>query len=625
MHRLSEEAIQQFLGSSLDPLCLATMDGRFAWVSPAWTTLLGFSAEELLSIPYLDLVHPDDLDRTVEAMGVLRQGESVRHFVNRYRHKDGSWRWLEWMSRPLGEDQVTCVVRDVTEREQQVAARERRVAQLLMAEEIAGIGHWVVDVTTGDVSWSPQVFEIHGRDRELGEPHLDDAIAYYHPDDRDRVQEMVGRAMETGRGFDFELRLVREDGRQRTVISRGQVETDSSGRATHIIGVFQDVTDARKVERRLRHAEKLASVGTLAASVAHEINNPLSYVQLNTVFLLEELGRSTALPPQKRDEVSDLLDDIRDGVERIQRIVSGLKGFAKARDADITSVPLGDVAQAALRLCRNEVEHVGTVRIVEPDGPLVVQADEGQLVQVVLNLLVNASHAMRPGVPLEIEVRVQRHEGGACIIVTDNGVGMSERVLARVTEPFFTTKSKEVGTGLGMFVSKGIAEAHGGHLEVRSVEGQGTTVTLSLPELEDHDVVSEDADYRIHAAATGRVLIVDDQLRVARSIARAIRPHGCDILTDPMAALELLQSERGAQYDVVLCDLMMPVLPGEKLYEAIPDRLKERFLFLSGGTFTADAESFAASVSERLVTKPPDRDVLRARVDGMVASRGTPD
>jgi len=611
---LSPEVLRLFLDRSLDLLCTASTEGYLTWVSPSWERTLGWSAEELTSRPFVEFVHPDDLQATLEAVATLEKGEPVAHFVNRYQTRQGGWVWLEWMTQPVEAGQLVCVVRDVSDRMARQRVREELLQQLLLAEEMAAVGHWRVDVSEGRVWWSPQVFVIHGRDPELGEPALDDAIAYYHPDDRAQVQAHVEAALAHGTPWDFELRLIRDDGSERLVRSLGRV-AERPGAPGALFGVFQDITDSRRVQRRLREAEKLASVGTLAASVAHEINNPLSYVHLNSVVLHEELTRHAQLAPSDdADELVELVDDVRDGVERIQRIVAGLKGFSATRDAQRVDLAIGDVVEAAVRLCRNELGHSAEL-VVEPlAAPRFVHGHEGQLVQVLVNLLMNAGHAVLGADRAHIVVRTRHRADEVVVEVEDDGVGMSEAVRARVMEPFFTTKAKSVGTGLGLFVSQGIAEAHGGRLQLISEEGQGTTAQLWLPQVASSQAREVESATDEPPAEAARVLLIDDQPKVARSLARALRPHQVEVITDPRQAVGVLR-QKGEDFDLVVCDLMMPELRGEDVYEAVSPAVRRRMVFMTGGAFTPGAEDFAERMQGRVLAKPPDRDRLRRMIE----------
>ncbi|MFK7927258.1 MAG: diguanylate cyclase [Myxococcota bacterium] len=243
----------QLFEQSQDLIALATGDGYLQWLNPAWTRVLGWSAQELTSKPYVDFVHPADLASTKsEAGAVLKEGHTTR-FENRYRCKDGTYRWLSWNSTVRGEGIIFCIVRDVTLRHEQERERRVRMQMLELAETLSGVGNWRADLEQGTVFWSRVVFDIHGRELALGTPTLDRAIEAYHPEDRDAVRNHLERALHETGEFTFRLRIVREnDGAIRTVSSSGQVQYDDEGQPTEIVGVFQDITDIASAEHELR-------------------------------------------------------------------------------------------------------------------------------------------------------------------------------------------------------------------------------------------------------------------------------------------------------------------------------------------------------------------------------------
>ena len=603
------EAMAFFARHSADLLCIATLEGTFRWVSAAWAER-GFDEQALLAGPFVQHVHPDDVDATIAEVGRLASGETRTQFVNRYRLANGDYVSLEWSGSVAPDGDIYCIARDITGRLERYRQQEGQLAQLALAEELSGVGSWRTDLRDHTHAWSPQMYRIHGRAMSQGAPTADDALGYYVPEERERIIEQFQRGMATGQSFAFECRIRRDNGAIRQVSGKAQPVFEDGGLVA-LTGVLRDVTDERALASRLRQAEKLASMGTMAAGMAHEINNPLSYVVLSSEMLQQDVREAvldgTPLDPQP---LVQLLDDVVDGVDRIRRIVAGLRTYSKAREPLLADIDLGDVVQAASRLCTNTLAHQGKVAL-EQQPALFVHADEGQLVQVLVNLLLNAGHAVadEPSRQGRISMRTTRvDDTWVEIVVADNGIGMDAATCQRAMEPFFTTRAAGRGTGLGLYLSKGILEACGGSMEVHSVLGEGTTVTLRLRAASGG--VEETSLPPLGEAYTGpigRVLVVDDQERVAAAIARSLRPHEVVVQTDPHRALSLLSD--GA-FDLVLCDLMMPVMRGQDLYERAPDAVKPRFCFLTGGTFTADAQAFADRMGERVLAKPPGSAVL---------------
>ncbi|WP_395833622.1 ATP-binding protein [Cystobacter fuscus] len=245
----------------------------------------------------------------------------------------------------------------------------------------------------------------------------------------------------------------------------------------------RDLTERRQIQARLVVADRLASVGTLAAGVAHEINNPLAFVISNLSFLTEELHAITELlPPGRLSELEEVLEETNEGVNRVRLIVQDLKTFSRGDEELPTAVDLRRVIDSALALARGELRHRATVVKEMSDVPL-VEGSEARFGQVVLNLLINAAHAISAGQPDKNEIRVvlRAESDHAILEVRDTGCGMAPEVLSRIFDPFFTTKPVGVGTGLGLSICHGIITGFGGEITASSEVGKGSTFRISLP------------------------------------------------------------------------------------------------------------------------------------------------
>ena len=603
--------LEGFLQLSLDLFCVASPDGFFRWLSPRWSELLGWSIEELCAEPFVEFVHPLDREATLAEMSKLGAGELTLHFANRYRCRDGSYVWLEWNARPHGRH-VYASARDVTALREKARERERRARLLELAEELAHVGHWRVDLEAETVFWSDEVYRIHGRPPGSFVPTLAEGVEAYHPEDREAVWEAVAAAVERGEPFDIVRRLVRGDGTTRYIRSVGRPESGEGGRVSAIFGVFQDVTEAHELQERLLQSERMASVGTLAGGVAHEINNPLAFVVANLEVIEEELGEL-----EGSGDTRDLIQAVREaraGAARVRRIVRGLKSFSRVEAPKTEPVNVAHVLKSAIDMAHNEIRHRATL-IREVSAMPRVVGDDQRLVQAVLNLLVNAAQALPEGGAHEgrITIRAGAVPGGVSIEVSDNGCGMSPEVCRRAMEPFFTTRAVGLGSGLGLSIAHGIVESLGGRIEIDSKEGGGTTVKIWLPAVEVEDSRSGAPEER---AAKLRVLVVDDEEFVREAVRRLLRKVASVVAVEGgSAALSLLRAD--AEFDVVLCDLMMPRMSGMELEREISRRhpsLAERMVFISGGAFSEGAARFLDETDRPVLEKPFDGGALRELV-----------
>jgi PAS domain S-box-containing protein len=390
---------------------------------------------------------------------------------------------------------------------------------------------------------------------------------------------------------------------------------DHTGEVQGAIGVSMEITERVRMQSQLLQAERLTSMGTLSASVAHEINNPLSYVLSNLDFAAKELAEPEKNAPKTR-ELAQWVSLAREGAARVARIVRGLKAFGLQDDDRAEPTDVLAALERSLDMADNAIRHrARLVRSLKDVPP--VFANELRLTQVFVNLLLNAAQAIPEGHrdANEIRVRAWHEETHRAVVVEveDTGTGMEPDVKARVFEPFFTTKPIGVGTGLGLSICHGIVHGLGGSIDVESRPGEGTRIRLRLPA--SGRARQTDAVPRPRGAPLrrGRLLVVDDNERVAHSFAMRLSDHDVEISLDPRAAADRVLG--GDSFDVIFCDLMMPAMTGMDLYAVIArERPKqaERMVFVTGGAFTPAARDFVARVPNAVLEKPFDEEKLTA-------------
>ncbi len=375
---------------------------------------------------------------------------------------------------------------------------------------------------------------------------------------------------------------------------------------------------------RLVLADQLASVGTLAAGVAHEINNPLAYVVGNLDMLALDLEELKAeLPAGRLAEAHEMMSDTRDGVDRVRRIVRDLKVFSRAGEDDHGPVDVARVVELAVNMTRHEVRH--RARLIKDFGEVpAVQANEGRLGQVLVNLIVNAAHAIPEGNVEENEIRVTTRrtaDGRVRLEVRDTGSGIPPEIRRRIFDPFFTTKEVGIGTGLGLSICHAIVAGLGGEIGVDSEPGKGSTFSVTLLAAAGAGAGARMTVTSETGGRRGRVLVVDDEPMLGTVVKRALGgDHDVTTVTDGQQALEALARDR---YDIVLCDLMMPRMTGMEVHAELSRRdrdFADRIIFITGGAFTAQARKFVAEVPNRCFEKPIDmaalKQVIRERLRG---------
>jgi len=403
------------------------------------------------------------------------------------------------------------------------------------------------------------------------------------------------------------VQFVRADGTFVTIELFTAKELDFDGMTSCVL-VSHDVTEKRELQTKAQLADRMASIGTIAAGVAHEINNPLTYVVGNVRAIHEALSRTDA--QTSREELAQLAAEAISGTERVEVIVRDLKTFSRAQTEAVGPLDVCAILESAARMAVSEIRL--RARFVQDfeDVPLAV-GNAQRLGQVFLNLLINAAQAIPTGHVEENEIRVVARGVGdrVSIEVRDTGSGIAPEHLSRIFEPFFTTKPVGVGTGLGLAICHNIVSSMGGTITVESALGKGTTMRVVLPAA---SAVAPRAR-SMHPSASPkrgpkRILVVDDEPLVAKALSRTLRGNDVTVATNGAEALALIQAQ---PFDLVFCDLMMPGMDGIELFERVPPEVRGSFVFATGGVFTARAQQFLATLPNRTLDKPFDSKLVR--------------
>ena len=382
-----------------------------------------------------------------------------------------------------------------------------------------------------------------------------------------------------------------------------------------MVSTLRDITEQRRLEMHLMAADRLAALGRLAASVGHEINNPLTYI-LGSLQTLGERLRERGLA-----EEANLVEDALEGTERVRVIVRDLKVFATRRADAVVAVELPRLVASCGRMAKREIQQRARLVCRFGDTPR-VRANEARLAQVLLNLLVNAAQAIPEGHAELHEITVTTRledDGRVAICVHDTGVGILPEHLPHVTEPFFTTKADLGGTGLGLSICSLLVAAQGGELTIDSAPGSGTTVTVRLAaatEIAAQEASPPPAEH----VARRRVLVVDDEERIARIVGECLA--GCEVTVATSGREAVRCVDELGDFDVIVCDLMMPDLTGMDVHEHVRRTrpgLERRMVFITGGAFTPRAAQFVASLEDRCLEKPFSPEDLVRMVERVAA------
>ncbi|MDX9720184.1 MAG: PAS domain S-box protein [Myxococcota bacterium] len=434
-------------------------------------------------------------------------------------------------------------------------------------------------------------------------------------------------------GRELEIDISTEDGvrRQRHLLVNA-APVRYGGESCSILAIH-DLSESHELRARLAQADRLSSMGLLAAGVAHEINNPLSYVMYNLQSSLEDLRSLAKQPPLPWPssaglpllDVEKRMEEAYEGAQRIHAIARGLGSFSRVECDEPGPIYVSRAVDIAVNMARNELKYRARLQLDHAKTPAVM-ASEGRLAQVILNLLINAAHAIDEGDADNNQIGVvTRHEGDSVTIrISDTGSGIRPEDLARIFEPFFSTKVSGKGSGLGLAISKGIIESYGGSIAVASELGKGTQFCIRLPMITELPEKPKETSSEVqHDIPTGRVLIIDDEEPLRNAMRRMLRGNTLVLAGSAEEAMTILRDER--DFDVILCDMMMPHMSGMEFHQWLCSTIPElgpRLIFITGGSFTPRVLEYLGKVDNIRIEKPFDVTNFKKIVAERIRNRG---
>ncbi|HTP82083.1 MAG TPA: PAS domain S-box protein [Alphaproteobacteria bacterium] len=567
---------------SEDLLGVGNFEGYFISFNPAWTRLLGWSEDEIRRMHVSELRHPDDAPIGIEGRRRLAEGVPTVRMENRFRCKDGSFRWIYWtMTAERGR--IYVIGRDVTADKAAAEALHRAELQAQEAQarlhtvlDQLPVGVFVAEAPSARIIYfNREAVRLHGSSPTAA--GIDDYAAHglihadgtlFAPEEYPIVRAVTKREiLERVRH-----RLRRPDGRIIHLAISAAPILDADGTVAFGVVSFEDISQELAAEERLLRAQRMEAVGQLTGGVAHDFNNLLTAVMGN----IELLGQRLTSDPERK-----LVDNAMRAATRGALLTNQLLAFSRRQRLEAKPLDLNSLVQGMAGMLHGTLG--GLVQVEPRLTPDVwpALADQTQIEMVILNLVLNARDAMPLGGSIVIEtenadVRSSEAAEGpppgsyAAVTVTDSGTGMPPDVLARVFEPFFTTKEPGKGSGLGLPQALGVLKQLGGGIAIRSRPGAGTSVTIYLPRTTERPAASAaDRGGLRPTAANRRVLVVDDDQDVRQATVAMLHSLDCWVQEFAGAAEALAWLSGGNAADVALVDFAMPGMNGVDLAERI--------------------------------------------------------
>jgi len=611
-------------------------DGIFRFINTSFEKLLGYRQGSLIGMETMSLVYPED--RTVVRKNAVRmlKGKRSAPYEYRYVTKSGKVKWvMETVTSILYQGRRATLgnFMDITELKQTEEALEEqeRWFRSIYAESPRGIQ--IRDARGRLIGANKACFSMFGVSETDAEASTD---KWYGLFEDPNIPEEVKAKLRRGEIARSEIAMDSAQATRAGVPITATLYIDAvitpltlheGGPLKGYLVQLQDITERirseaerKELEQKAHLASRLASVGMMAAGIAHEINNPLTGVVGFAQLLMQR-----DLPENVRSEV----EIINEGAQRVAGIVKGLLTFARQHKPERRQVDINEIITTNLNLRAHEME-TGRIRVVRqlaPDLPSTI-ADSSQLQQLFLNIIINAETEMKLAHGQgKLLIKTECQNGVIKVSVQDDGPGIPQENLSRIFDPFFTTREVGQGTGLGLSICHTIVTEHGGRIYAESQPGKGTTFTVELPHcaLPEQIRLTEPRPAGPEQVGPARILVVDDEPGVLQFLSRALTIDGHQVNT-AATAQEAIARLKECSYSLVMLDIKLPDMSGAALHERIQSMRPDtpQIVFITGDVMSVDTKDFLAKIGVPHITKPFDAVSLRKEINVLLA-QSSPD
>lgn len=648
---------------------LGGADRKVVYVNKAFVKMTGYSKQEIIGATPDILYGPStECGRVKEIDEAIKNARPIRTELTSYR-KDGSSFIVEADINPVFDEAGICthfvsVQRDTTERRKAEQCLRASEEQFRLASQASQDTIWDWDMPSG-IIWNSEnsrnifgaippshvgmILAEDGGNGQIGDTdvvfgadgekvstrRIENMLERIHHDDRLRVTESLDAALAgDAQMWRCDYRIGTPDGAWRHICDKAFILRDDDGAPRRMVGAMSDVTEFRALDAQLHQAQKLEAVGQLTGGIAHDFNNLITIILGNCDILLDDVAKDSKLRP--------LLQSIEDAADRAARVSSDLLAFSRLQSLELRATDINDLILRSSGLFERAVDASVDIRYELTKAPVVARVDSTKLQTALLNLIINAKDAMADGGCITVVTRIKTIADAVPhgdvvpgeyveIDVIDNGTGMTTKVAEHAFEPFFTTKEPGLGTGMGLSSVYGFVKQCGGHAEIESEPGKGTTITVSLPVAENvgQKESAPAADAPESCAGDGeRLLVVEDNSELRDYVCKVLTRKGYRIVEaeNGEMALAILQKDDG--FDLLLTDIVMPgTVNGVQVAQAAREMYPEcKVLFMSGYARNALPKERDVPSDVPMLAKPFRARELIACIKTVLsrkASRGT--
>jgi two-component system cell cycle sensor histidine kinase/response regulator CckA len=606
----SEARYHELVEAIEDVVYIVDGTGIIKYLNTSLERVTGYTREELVGKSYSEIITPESLAFVAVIFARQRRGEDVGTFEVSFLTKGGDVITIETRERLVWENdwivEVYGIGRDVTERrrtEEALRESERRYRSLFETSMdtvyLSTLDGKFIDINRAGL-------RLFGYERDdLLRTSIRDLCR--NPEDYGKFRKEIE---EQGFVHDYEIAFKKKDGAPLDCLITATLREDSSCAVVGCQGIIRDISEKKRLMDDLVATQKMEAVGALAGGIAHDFNNILATILGYASYLRNKADRPNV--------VTEGLSVIEQSATRASELTTQLLAFSRRGQVDITFINLSRVVKDVYSLISKTFDKSIRILLETQADPLVVLGDQSQLNQIVMNLVINARDAMPDGgiltiktcredVPVEVRREGYSIRPGeyACLSVSDTGTGMTSDTLARVFEPYFTTRRDRGGTGLGMSVVYGIVKGHAGYIDIASEQGSGTTVTVYVPLSRTGEDVKAD-DSKVIYGGTETILVVDDEPNIIAMLTRLVGDFGYTVLAADSGreALAAYQKNRG-KIDLVILDVVMPDMRGrEVLRELFAIDPEVRVLLTSGYSEESEHKELMALGARGFIGKP---------------------
>ncbi len=612
-----ERRFRTLIENATDIISMFDKEGKVIYISPSVERILGYRNEDVIGQSIFDYLHPEEIKVAKKNFEKIASASIISKPLRfRVRHKNGSWRYLEGVFNNLiKEPNINAILMNARDITSIVLAEEKY--RTLFEESKDGI--YITDPAGRILDMNPAGVEMFGFSSkdELLKVNMNEL--YFDPNGREKYKEAIER---DGYVKDFEIVLKKKNGEKIIILDTGTVVRDEKGNIVAYRGIMRDVTEYKKLEQQLLQAQKMDAIGNLAGGIAHDFNNMLQVILGFTDLAISKSSSS--------DPITNDLIKIKKTAERAAELVQKLLAFSRKQILEKRNVNMNDLINEHIEMLRRIVPENIELFVSAEAKKSTILADPAGIEQVIMNIVLNARDAMPDGGKIWIETKNEIVEGPLSleeetlkpgeyftVSIKDTGIGMDEATISRIFEPFFSTKGKDKGVGLGLSVAWGIIKQHNGNIEVYSSPGKGSTFKIYLPVYEKEEIKLENDEGRKRKSGGWEtILIAEDEEGIRELLKEVFEDLGYKVILarDGLEAIELFRINRDI-INLLILDIVMPKVGGYDVYKNILSmNINIPTIFMTGYSEEKLEGKIKDTITIDIVTKPFTPEIMVRKV-----------